>query len=152
MNVRIWKLRTQLLVNLKRSYYFIILWFTNVFVVEYEKKFNTYCAPTYEMSATNLSEAKKECSNNLICLMFYSSTFFETSSFLSCKNTSSIKSEEAPSSVDLISILSPIPNFHATKILYHLPGKKTYTPFFVLENYYEIIYHCIRQYILLCSL
>ena len=73
-NCKYLEIKDTIVQDLISTEHFIMLRFKNVFIVKYEKKLNAYCTPSQTMSSKNLTNAKKECSNNPICHMFYSST------------------------------------------------------------------------------
>ena len=54
------------------------------------KRNDNYCTPSYAMSSTNLNDAKKECTTNPRCHMFYD--WGGTGrDFYSCDNTTLVK-------------------------------------------------------------
>ena len=62
---------------------------------EYEKNNDKYCTPSYAMSSTNLNDAKKECTTNPRCHMFYD--WGGTGrDFYSCDNTTLVKRSGFP--------------------------------------------------------
>ena len=59
------------------------------------KKNDNYCTPSYAMSSTNLNDAKKECTTNPRCHMFYD--WGGTGrDFYSCDNTTLVKRSGFP--------------------------------------------------------
>ena len=63
---------------------------------EYSEKRDHYCLPQLSdslMTATTLSDARTECSENVNCHMFYD-VFGFGDSFYACENTASIKGTE----------------------------------------------------------
>ena len=75
---------------------------------EYEKKLGKFCDPSTRMSSTNANDAKRECSKNPGCHMFYRSGK-DRQKFLACEISARIWSS----------------SFGA--ILFQLPGNETYT-------------------------
>ena len=62
---------------------------------EYVKNNDKYCTPSYAMSSTNLNDAKKECTTNPRCHMFYD--WGGTGrDFYSCDNTTLVKRSGFP--------------------------------------------------------
>ena len=54
------------------------------------KKPDTYCTPMTKMNSTNVNDAKKECTTNPSCHVFYDSKG-AGGKFHTCDNTTSIK-------------------------------------------------------------
>ena len=66
---------------------FKTLWFTYVYIVGYTEKPRHYCSPSRRMTATNLSDAKKECLKNPNCHMFDR----YINEFAACEKTASVQ-------------------------------------------------------------
>ena len=71
----------------KYVYIYCILY---ILFEEYAKERDHYCSPELYMTATTLSDAKTECSENVNCHMFFDDTG-TGNSFYACENTASIK-------------------------------------------------------------
>ena len=56
-------------------------------------KHDSYCTPSYAMSSTNPNDAKKECTNNRSCHMFYD-WGRRGRVFYSCDSTTLLKDSE----------------------------------------------------------
>ena len=66
-----------------------LAWHHNKFLLD-QKRPDTYCAPMTRMSSTNLNDAKKECTTNPSCHVFYDSKG-AGGKFYACDNTTTIK-------------------------------------------------------------
>ena len=100
---------------------------------EYAVKRDHWCSPYQRMTAITFSDAKKECSENVNCHMFFSSG----STFYSCENTASIK-------------------FGSGNILYQKQGNNQHTQ---LESFRVILLkvclvhiHCVYMIIICCRM